>query len=91
MSNYPYAPDKNTAKASPAMVVFDITPNDSTDLATTAKSLYVKTAGDLRFTAEGMAAGTSVTWPVAATSILPVRVTRVWDTDTTATVGGFAD
>ncbi len=68
---------------SPADNAVAVTPSDSTDLAFTSRALYVGGAGNIVVT---MAGGGDVTFTaVPAGSILPVRVTRVKATSTTAT------
>ena len=68
---------------SPADNATAVTPSDSTDLAYTSRALYVGGAGNLVVT---MAGGGDVTFTgVPVGSILPVRVTRVKATSTTAT------
>jgi hypothetical protein len=59
-----------------------LTPSDVADLATTARSLYVTVAGDVRF--KGLD-GNTVTVTVPANFILPVAVNRLFATGTTAT------
>ena len=60
-----------------------VTPNDGADLATASRALWVGGAGDVAVT---MVGGQSVTIIGAlAGSLLPVRVTRVKSTGTTAT------
>lgn len=68
---------------SPADNAAAVTPSDSTDLAFTSRALYVGGAGNIVAT---MAGGGDVTFTaVPSGSILPVRVTRVKATSTTAT------
>ena len=68
---------------SPADNAAAVTPSDSTDLAFISRALYVGGAGNIIVT---MAGGGDVTFSaVPAGSILPVRVTRVKATSTTAT------
>lgn len=60
-----------------------VTPNDSTDLTYTTRALFVGGAGNIAVT---MAGGQSVTFTgVTAGALLPIRVTRVLSTGTTAT------
>jgi hypothetical protein len=60
-----------------------VTPNDSTDLTYTTRALFVGGAGNIAVT---MAGGQSVTFTgVPAGALLPIRVTRVLSTGTTAT------
>lgn len=66
----------------PAAHAFAVTPNDGVDLSETTRALYVGTAGSI---AAVMASGASVTFgSIASGTVLPVRVTRVLATGTTA-------
>lgn len=76
----PYA-NFNQTPASPAIDAFAITPNDSTDLTTIPRSLNIGVGGALKVTTMS---GTTLVLTVAA-GVLPLRVTRVWATGTTAT------
>ena len=68
---------------SPAERAFAITGNDSTDLTVTPRAIYVGGAGNVKVTTIG---GDTVTFSGAlAGTIIPVRVTRVFSTGTTAT------
>jgi hypothetical protein len=68
---------------SPADNAAAVTPSDSTDLAYTSRALYVGGAGNIVAT---MAGGGDVTFKnLTAGTVLPVRVTRVKSTNTTAT------
>lgn len=68
------------ALTAPAAGAFSITPNDSTVIW--AASLYIGTGGDIAVTTEE---GDSVTFTaVPDGAILPVRVTQVKSTSTTA-------
>lgn len=68
---------------SPAGDAAAVTPNDSTELTNTARALYIGGAGDVSVITLG---GTTLTFAGAtAGSIIPVRVTHVRSTDTTAT------
>lgn len=67
----------------PADNAATVTPSDSTDLANTSRSLYVGGYGNV---AVIMKNGTTLTFfNVNSGSLLPVRVTRVLVTGTTAT------
>jgi hypothetical protein len=67
----------------PAAHAFSVTPNDASDLAETTRALYVGAAGSV---AAVMASGATVTFAsVPSGTTLPVRVTRVLATGTTAT------
>lgn len=68
----------------PAMVGFAITPNDSTNLTTVTRAIYVGGAGDLVVRFPG--SSTSITFnDVPAGTVLPICVTRVLSTGTVAT------
>lgn len=68
---------------SPADNATAVTPSDSTDLAFNSRALYIGGAGNLVVT---MVGGGDVTFTaVPAGSILPIRVSRVKATSTTAT------
>lgn len=69
---------------SPAMTAAAVTPNDSNDLAVTARALYVGGAGDLSLVLVGDTAAVTFA-AVPAGSVLPLRVKRVRATGTTAT------
>ena len=69
---------------SPAQNAAAVTPNDSTDLTTFARGLYVGGAGDV--VVDMVGSGSTITFAgVAAGTILPIRVSRVRSTSTTAT------
>lgn len=62
---------------------FDITPNDSVDLADEAGAIYVGGAGDIALITSR---GTTLTFTALnAGTILPFKVSRVLATGTTAT------
>lgn len=67
----------------PADNLVAITPNDSTDLVNVSRAIYVGGAGDLVVTPYG--GGSNVTLAVVAGAVLPIRVSRVLSTGTTAT------
>lgn len=74
----------STGLDSPAENSAAVTPNDSTDLAFTTRALYIGGAGDVKVDMVGT--GTAVTFAgCLAGTVLPVRVERVYSTDTTAT------
>ena len=68
---------------SPAANAATVTPNDSTDLTTASRGIYIGGAGDLRVTMVGKATVTLSAVP--AGTLLPLRVVRVLATSTTAT------
>jgi hypothetical protein len=76
------APAYRTADATvAAFEAAAVTLSDSTELAPT-RSLYIGAGGNLKVTT---AYGTDVTFSnVVAGSILPIQVTKVWSTGTTA-------
>jgi len=65
----------------PASRFFDITPNDSTDLAVTTRALMVAVGGTLKVH-DDQGNAHSLTVPAG---VLPIRVSRVWATGTDAT------
>ena len=68
---------------SPAEGGSAITPNDSADLATSTRGLYVGASGDVKVTLVG---GDTVTFTGLAAGIIhPLRAERVFATGTTAT------
>lgn len=67
--------------SSPASHAAAVTPNDSADLSTAARALYVGTAGNISLVTTG---GDTVTLSNVAAGILPIRVARVRATGTTA-------
>ena len=69
---------------SPAKNAAAVTPNDSTDLTTAARGLYIGGAGNV--VVDMVGTGSTITFTgVLAGTILPIRVTRVRSTSTTAT------
>lgn len=66
----------------PASDVFDITPNDSTDLAKATRAVNVAVSGTVRITT---VSGTTATVYIAAGVAFPVRAARVHATGTAAT------
>lgn len=58
-----------------------ITPNDSTDLGTVTRSIYVGQQGTLKVT---MLGGGDVTFNCGPHEFLEIRVVRVWSTGTSA-------
>lgn len=75
----------NGQNAAPAVSAAAVTPNDSTDLATSpTRSLWVGGAGNINV---DMADGTTVLFSgLTAGTLLPVQVKRVRSTSTTATL-----
>jgi hypothetical protein len=68
----------------PSEDFYAITPNDSTDLATPIRSIYVGGAGNL---AVKNVAGTTITFTgLVVGQILPIATSRVMATGTTATL-----
>lgn len=69
----------------PAVYAVAVTPSDDTDLANVSRALYVGGAGDVEVIMLGGRA-TVVFSAVPAGTILPIRVCRVKDGNTTATL-----
>lgn len=69
--------------SSPAVDAFAVTPHDTNALAKTTRGLYVGGAGDVSVITSK---GTTVLFTgVVACTVLPLRVTHVRSTETTAT------
>ena len=68
---------------SPASSAFAITPHDTNDLTYTTRGIYIGTSGDVKV--DMADTGTAITFVgMAAGVVHPLRVTRVYDTDTDA-------
>lgn len=68
---------------SPASFAMAITPSDSDDLTHVPRALYCLSAGTVRVTMRS--GGDPVTLPILPGTPLPVRISRVWASGTTAT------
>ncbi len=73
---------QQTLTSDPATNAVVVTPSDSTDLTNVSRALYVGTTGNLKVTLQD--SGTVLFTAVPAGVVLPIRVTRVWSTTTTA-------
>ena len=71
-----------TGLQSPVRNALEVTPDDAADLAVPCRALNVAEQGFVRVTTLG---GDTVRLFVNAGGLIPVRVSRVWATDTTAT------
>ncbi|WP_300064223.1 hypothetical protein [uncultured Roseobacter sp.] len=71
-----------TGLESPAIRVVPVTPSDTQDLPEASRAINVATSGTLRVTTVG---GTTTNIYVAAGIAFPIRVSRIWNTATTAT------
>ncbi len=67
---------------SPAEHAAAVTPNDSTDLTYATRALYVGGTGNIKVTTVG---GETLVLSAVPVGVLPIRVTRVHSTSTTAT------
>lgn len=69
---------------SPGFYAVEITPSDASNLVNFSRALWVGGGGNVRVT---MIGGQTVTFAnVAQGTLLPIRVSRVWATGTTATL-----
>ena len=75
-----------SALTEPATSAFAITPDDDTDLAVTPRALWTGAGGTIVCIMAGDAESITLT-DVAAGCILPIRVKRVLETGTTASMG----
>ncbi|MDO6965511.1 spike base protein, RCAP_Rcc01079 family [Rhizobium alvei] len=67
----------------PATHAFAISPNDTTPVSETTRALYIGVGGNLSVT---MASGGNTTFTaIASGTLLPIRVTKILATGTTAT------
>ena len=71
-----------TSLESPAIRAQAVTPDDAADLPRATRALNVATAGAVRVTT---VTGDTAVISIAAGAVFPIRVTRVWAADTTAT------
>jgi hypothetical protein len=73
----------NIMATEPARDAAAVTPSDSAQISPVARALYVGGSGDIKLVTEE---GTTVTFQdIVAGSLLPVKATKVFATDTTAT------
>lgn len=78
-----FAGHQSAGIEAPAEYAAALSGDDTNDLATFTRALYVGGAGNIKVTTAG---GSTVTFTgVTAGSILPIRVKRFWSTGTTAT------
>jgi len=77
-----WAQEKNE-EWGPAHFAAAVTPNDSVDLTSTTRGLYIGSAGDVKV--DMLGDGTVTFVAVQTGTILPVRATRVYSTGTDAT------
>ena len=74
--------NRSRTPSDPAVTVFDIIPDDATDLAHVTTGLNVANPGTVRVTTEDGSVADVTIHPGHA---FPVRARRVWQTGTTAT------
>lgn len=68
---------------SPSKHAAAVTPSNSTDLEYASRALYVGSSGNVQITTVG--GETVMLANINAGSLVPIRVSRVWSTGTTAT------
>jgi hypothetical protein len=73
---------QQTLTGDPATNAVLITPNDSTDLVAVTRAVYVGTTGNMKVTMQD--SGTVLFTGIPAGTTLPIRVSRIWSTTTTA-------
>ena len=59
-----------------------VSPNDSADLGYTTRAVYIGTTGNMKVTMQD--SGTVLFTGIPAGTTLPIRVSRIWSTTTTA-------
>ncbi|MEO0689018.1 MAG: hypothetical protein AAFY51_01830 [Pseudomonadota bacterium] len=76
----------------PTEFMFEVTPDDATDLERVTKAIHLNELGDVRITTKDMAEGSSVTLRNIPVGVpYPVRAKRIWQSGTTsADVVGLA-
>ncbi len=70
--------------AAPANSAEAVTPNDSTDLTNVSRALYIGGAGNVYVDMRDTGTNIAIIGATAG-SVLPLRVSRVYSTNTTAT------
>lgn len=73
--------DRSSGLESPGYDAVSVTPSDSSNLPVTSRALYIGTSGDLRVI---VGSGSTVTFVNVPEGILPMRVSRVLASGTTA-------
>ena len=73
---------QQTLTGDPATNAVLITPNDSTDLVAVTRAVYVGTGGNMKVTMQD--SGTVLFTGIPTGTTLPIRVSRIWSTTTTA-------
>ena len=73
---------QQTLTSDPATNAVLITPSDSVDLTSVSRAVYVGGAGDMKVTMQD--SGTVLFSGIPAGTTLPIRVSRIWSTTTTA-------
>ena len=73
---------QQTLTSDPATNAVLISPNDSTDLVAVTRAVYVGTTGNMKVTMQD--SGTVLFTGIPAGTTLPIRVSRIWSTTTTA-------
>lgn len=72
----------NPASADPALFAAAVTPSDTADLTDLTTALYVGGTGNIQVT---MGSGQLVVFVALPVGWHPIRVSRIWSTNTTAT------
>ena len=73
---------QQTLTGDPATNAVLITPSDSVDLTNVSRAVYVGTTGNMKVTMQD--SGTVLFTGIPAGTTLPIRVSRIWSTTTTA-------
>jgi hypothetical protein len=73
---------QQTLTGDPATNAVLITPSDSTDLVAVSRAVYIGTTGNMKVTMQD--SGTVLFTGIPAGTTLPIRVSRIWSTTTTA-------
>ncbi len=73
---------QQTLTGDPATNAVLITPSDSVDLTYISRAVYVGTGGNMKVTMQD--SGTLLFTGIPSGTTLPIRVSRIWSTTTTA-------
>jgi len=74
--------DYRTELDSPAESGVTLTPDDNNDLVAPTRAVYIGVSGDIKV--DMLGEGTATVWTAVPVGVFPIRITRLYATDTTA-------
>ena len=74
--------NQKTYTSDPLTSAVVVSPSDSADLSYTTRAVYIGTTGNMKVTMQD--SGTVLFTGIPAGTTLPIRVSRIWSTTTTA-------